>query len=395
MDMLAEKLGMDPITLRLMNALEVGAVTCTGQLLRESVGLKKCMELVRDEMHRWHERKGLPFSWKWESSGRRFAWGFAAAYKNTGLGGGADDRAEARLVIWNGSDGRARLEVRISSAEMGQGLPMVLAAIAAEELDFPLERISVLLGDTEFCPDGGPTTASRQSFVSGNAVLGAARKLKGELLRAAAAVMEVPADRLSLEAGVIRGAGKSIRLEEAVAALQAREGREYGVQFLYRAPETKPLGSGGDMHFAFGFAAQAALCSVDTGSGEVAVELIIAATDVGRALNPLALEGQIEGGIVMGLGLALMEEFTLKDGRPQKLTMREYRAPRCTDAPPIVSLVVEEPTSQGPAGAKGIGELPSIPTAPAVVNAVSRATGVRFKSIPVTREKILEALRSG
>lgn len=395
MDMLAVKLGMDPITLRLINALEVGRVTCTGQLLRESVGLKKCIELVRGEMHRWHEHRGLPFAWKWEHAGRRFAWGFAVAYKNTGLGGGAADQAEACLVIWNGDDGRARLEVRISSAEMGQGLPMVLAAIAAEELDLPPERISVLLGDTDFCPDGGPTTASRQSFVSGNAVRGAARKLKGQLLRVASAVMDVPADRLSLEAGVIRGGGKCIPLEEAVSSLQASEGREHGVRFLYRAPETKPLGSAGDMHFAFGFTAQAALCSVGSDTGVVTVELIIAATDVGRALNPLALEGQIEGGIVMGLGLALMEEFTLKDGRPQKLTMREYRAPRCTDVPPIVSLVVEEPTSQGPAGAKGIGELPSIPTAPAVVNAVSRATGFRFKSVPVTRERVLEALRSG
>jgi len=393
MDMLAERLGMDPITLREINALQVGSVTCTGQKLRESVGLKKCIARVREEMHRWHERQGRPFAWQWREGSRRYAWGFAAAYKNSGLGGGADDKAEARLVMWNDEDGRARLEIRISSAEMGQGLPEVLAAIAAEELNFPLERISVLLGDTDFCPDGGPTTASRQSFVSGNAVRGAARLLRSKLLQEASARLELPPDRLRMEDGVIQAEGKSVSLpvEAAVAALRHREG-ECAAQYLYRAPETRPLGQGGDMHFAFGFAAQAALCSVDEAAGAVNVELIIAATDVGRALNPLALEGQIEGGIAMGLGMALMEEFPLKDGYPLRRTMRDYPAPRMTDVPPIISMIVEEPTSTGPAGAKGIGELPSIPTAPAIVNAISRAVGRRFTHLPVTARDIRQAL---
>ena len=179
MDILAGELGMDPVELRRMNALDVGAVTCTGQVMRESVGLKECIERVDSDM-----RDG-DFRWTWDEGGSRFAWGLAVGYKNTGLGGGAPDKATAEVGLWLGDDDEARAEVRISSAELGQGLPAVLAACAAAELGLPSDRVSVLLGDTDYCPDGGPTTASRQTYVSGNAARFAARTLKKRLAAAA------------------------------------------------------------------------------------------------------------------------------------------------------------------------------------------------------------------
>ncbi len=345
MDILATELGMDPIALRHMNALDVGRTTSTGQLLRESTGLRECIDKVSADMRRQN------FRWSWEEGNSRFAWGMAVAYKNTGLGGGAPDKASAEVEVWRGDETLA--EVRISSAEMGQGLPGVLAACAADELGAPIENISVLLGDTDYCPDGGPTTASRQSFVSGNAVRFAARQAATD------------------------------------------ESDHVLVRYDYEAPKTKPLGEGGDMHFAFSFCAQAALVEVDMTTGEVHVRKVIAAHDVGRALNPLTLQGQIEGGIVMALGYTLTENYIQEDAKPWTRLMARYKMPGIEHAPEIVSHVVEHPVAAGPYGAKGVGELPSIPTSAAISNAICRATGVRVHSLPVDQDTLLRACAEG
>jgi len=367
MDILAGELGMDPVELRRMNALDVGAVTCTGQAMRESVGLKECIERVDADM-----RDG-DFRWSWEEGGSRFAWGLAVGYKNTGLGGGAPDKATAEVGLWLDDDDEARAEVRISSAELGQGLPAVLAACAAEELGLPSDRVSVLLGDTDYCPDGGPTTASRQTYVSGNAARFAARTLKKQLAASAAP-----------------GASLAQLISGAVS-----RGIPTTAEYEYWAPATRPLGSGGDMHFAFGFCAQAVLCEIDMGTGEVRVRKVIAAHDVGRAINPLTLEGQVEGGIVMCIGYALMEHYIQEQGRPWTDVMARYSAPRIAHAPEIVSHIVEHATSDGPFGAKGVGELPSIPTSAAITNAIQRATGVRVHSLPVDQDALLRAILAG
>ena len=345
MDILADELGLDVVELRHINALDVGRTTSTGQELRESTGLRECIEKVESDM------RGEDFRWSWEDGDSRFAWGLAVAYKNTGLGGGAPDRASAEVEVRRGHETRA--EVRISSAEMGQNLPGVLAACAAEELGVPVQNVDVLLGDTDYCPDGGPTTASRQSFVSGNAVLLAARKAAAD------------------------------------------DARHVVVRYDYEAPQTQPLGAGGDMHFAFSFCAQAALVEVDMTTGEVHVRRIIAAHDIGRALNPLTLRGQIEGGIVMALGYTLTEHYIQEDGKPWSSLMARYKMPSIEHAPTIVSHVVEHPVAAGPFGAKGAGELPSIPTTAAITNAICRATGVRVHSLPVDQDELLRACKAG
>jgi len=297
------------------------------------------------------------FRWSWDVGHKRYAWGLAIAYKNTGLGGGAPDKATAEVEAWQDPEKGLVAEVRISSAEMGQGLPGVLASCAAEELGIPAEHVKVLLGDTDFCPDGGPTTASRQTFVSGNAARHAAKNVAKKL-----------AD----------GPGK-----RAVS------------QYEYWAPKTQPLGTGGDMHVAFSFVAQAALCEIDMRTGEVEVKRIVAAHDVGRAINPLTLEGQIEGGIVMCIGYALTEHYIQEDGTPWTDVMARYKMPSITHAPSITSHIVEHELSTGPFGAKGMGELPSIPTSPAITNAIYNATGVRIRSLPVDQDTLLHAINAG
>ena len=148
------------------------------------------------------------------------------------------------------------------------------------------------------------------------------------------------------------------------------------------------------MHVAFSFCAQAALCEIDMRTGEVSVRKVVAAHDVGRAINPLTLEGQIEGGIVMCIGYTLTEHYIQEEGIPWTNVMARYKPPSITHAPRIVSHIVEHNTSAGPFGAKGMGELPSIPTSPAITNAIYRATGVRMRSLPVDQDELLRAIRS-
>jgi len=388
MDILAEELGLDAVEFRSRNTLDVGSTTCTGQVMRESVGLNECVSRVDQDM-----RKG-DFQWAWEEGAKRYAWGFAVGYKNTGLGGGAPDKASADAEVWVDADGRARAEIRTSSAEMGQGLPAVLAACACDELGIPFGRVNVLLGDTDFCPDGGPTTASRQSFVSGNAARFAAKSVAEKLAAAAAGKLGCEAATVVFKDETVRGGGRILPLSEVISLAQSGDDHIQH-QYEYWAPKTSPLGTGGDMHFAFGFCAQAALCEIDMETGIVHVEKVVAAHDVGRALNPLTLEGQIEGGIVMCMGYALSEHYVMEEGVPWTSIMARYKVPSIKHTPKIISHIVEHNTSTGPGGAKGVGELPSIPTSPAITNAIYRATGVRVRSLPVDQDELLRAMKNG
>jgi selenium-dependent xanthine dehydrogenase len=336
MDMLARRLGLHPLDLRRRNALQVGSVTACGQLLTESVGLLETIDRVHAEVQRLGDDILTPSTPEYLR-----AWGYACCMKNVGMGGGARDAAGARVVA--GLDGQ--VEVRIGAAEVGQGLVTVAAQIAAEELRVPYETISVIVGDTGKTPDGGATTASRQTFVTGNAVRRAARQVR-QLLDA--------------------GAGDS-----PVSAFAE-----------YVAPETVKLGRDGDKHFAYGFATQAALIEVNKVSGLVKVLKVIAAHDVGRALNPEAVRGQVEGGVTMGVGFALTERLELDHGVTRNADLRRYRLPRIDSAPEVTCILVEAPASEGPFGAKGVGEITSIPTAPAITNAIFAATGLRITDLP-------------
>ena len=319
------------------------------------------------------------------------AWGFAAAYKNTGLGGGAPDKAGAEVELFE--DGM--LEVRTSSAELGQGLVTVLQMIVAEEFGLPASSVRVLVMDTDRTPDGGPTTASRQTFVTGNAALHAARSLRQAITATLAEKYDCPPEKIRFVEGLAqldpaRG-GPAIPLGEIVNAMQT-EGRSACVSYEYWAPETKPLGEGGDMHFAFSFAAQAAEIEVNSLTGEVRVLRVISANDVGKAINPLGLQGQVEGGVMMGLGNALTENFIVEEGRVFTDRMARYRIPSIVHTPEITSIVVEHPVAAGPHGAKGVGEIVSIPTTPAITNAIYNAIGVRVDRLPVDQAELVRQI---
>lgn len=389
MDMLAEELQMDPVEIRRKNALRIGSVTNTGQLLNESVGLLECIDRVEEELKRLagdHPFVARPVP---SQPHKRRSWGIAAGYKNTGLGGGIPDEAGATVELFE--DGT--VESRTSSAEIGQGLVTVLQMITAEELNMPIEKVRVLLSDTDLTPNGGPTTASRQTFMSGNAVRHAARVLRDALVSEVAEKYDVAPDLIRMEGGKVRANGNTIELSDLAREMK-KKGLDLRAKYLYSAPETRPLGEGGDMHFAFSFAVQAAEVEVDTLTGEVKVLNIIAANDVGTAINPLGLQVQVEGGVVMGVGHALTEKFIMEEGRVVTDRLAMYRMPNISQTPEIISIVVEEKVSEGPFGAKGVGEVVLVPTSPAITNAIYNAVGVRFFEIPVDQEIIARPLAS-
>jgi xanthine dehydrogenase molybdenum-binding subunit len=441
MDILAEELGMDPAELRRKNAMRVGVSTATGQLLRESVGLLECLEKVEGGIRDWildieksdpkrisNTQYPIPDIWSSIEKGtKRYAWGIAAGYKNTGLGGGAPDKSTAEVEVF--PDGSA--EIRTSSAEMGQNLIGVLAACTAEELGLPFDKVRVLVMDTDLTPDGGPTTASRQTYVSGNAARLAARSMREQMQSVLAEKFDVHPDVIAFHEGLAyvdtnrlqtvqnsnggtngdyeikglsdlgngqkspnRPIAQSLSFADAVNALIA-EGREPKLQYEYWAPKTQPLGTGGDMHFAFSYAVHAALVSVDTETGEVAVEKVISAHDVGRAINPLSLSGQIEGGIVMGIGNALTEHYIVENGVPWTQHLGQYKMPGIKMTPQMENYIVEHGAADGPYGAKGVGEISSIPISPAITNAIYNAVGVRCMALPVDQDALLLAMKRG
>lgn len=386
MDKLAETLEMDPVELRRMNALHVGSITNTGQELRDSVGLVECIDKVsgamcqvsglsRDELFKPHVVPDAPHLVR--------SWGFAAAYKNTGLGGGAPDKSGAELELYD----NGTFEVRSSAAELGQGLVSVMQLTVAEEMAVPPEQVKVLVMDTDLTPNGGPTTASRQTYVTGNASRYAAITLREAISRSMAEKYDVPPEQIRFENGNVRVNGRTLSYADVAREMKAM-GQQPRALYEYEAPKTQPLGTGGDMHFAFSFAAQAAEVEVNTLTGEVRVLRVIAANDVGTAVNPLGLQGQVEGGVMMGLGNALTENFIVEDGYVVTDRLARYRIPSIVHTPEIISIVVEHPTADGPYGAKGVGEIVSIPTTPAITNAIYNAVGVRVDTLPVDQEQI-------
>ncbi|MBN1579877.1 MAG: molybdopterin-dependent oxidoreductase [Anaerolineae bacterium] len=361
-DLMARELGLSPVEVRRKNVLRQGSMTATGQLIRDEIGMIESLDRVVQAVQ---ESGG----WQVGVDGdKRRAWGLACGYKNVGLGGGLDDGARAIVQVTDND----RLWVGVGAAEVGQGLVQIVAAMAAETLDIAIEQVDVTVGDTDLTYDCGPTTASRQTFVTGNAVRLAAEWLRARLLRET----DLAGFNFAQAVEQARALGLSLR-EEAT----------------YIPPKTTALGRAGDMHFGFGYATQAALVEVDTRTGEVKVLKVISAQDVGRALNPLGLRGQIEGGVVMGIGYALHEEMRFEQGVLLTPTLAQYHLPRIDQVPQIVPIFVEYRDPDGPFGGKGVGELTSIPTAPAIVNGIANATGAQLDALPATPERVLAALQ--
>jgi len=382
LDMLAEQLGLDPWEIRRRNALGVGGVTATGQVLGAGAALPECLDAIKprwdalraeaDAFNRAHTvplRRGVGIACMWYGIG------------NTSLANPSE------MVMGITRDGRA---VLFSGAvDIGQGSNTIMVQIAADALGVPAADVGLVAGDTDRTRDAGKTSASRQTFVSGNAAKQAGEALRAELLRRANAG---PDAAILLENGRIRVTDGVMSTLLDLSHLPADD---EGVVLRGEGkfdPPTTPLDDDGQgiPYASYAFAAQVALVEVDTALGTVRALRIVAAHDVGRAINPTQVEGQIHGGIAQGLGLALMEEYV--PGRTENL--HDYLIPTIGDIPPIETILVEHADPLGPYGAKGVGEPALIATAPAILNGIFFATGARITRAPATPDRVLAALRA-
>ncbi len=284
------------------------------------------------------------------------------------------------------------------ASEIGQGSETVLAQIAAEELGVRLGAVTVLNNDSDVRPWDVGVHASRTTFIGGNSARLAAREARGKLLAAAAEQLGLPAQALDLRDGkVVRDQDGEVLadLGRVIRALHFSHKHEVVVTHNYYEPPSvmQDPGYKGDVSAAYAFATQVAEVEVDLETGEVRVLRMTAAHDIGRVINRMGAEGQVHGGIVMGLGYALSEELHVEGGRVTNPSFREYRLITSPEVPPIDIAFVETLDPEGPYGAKGIGEAPAICTAPAVANAIRHATGGRFTTLPLTAERVHAELR--
>ena len=340
MDLVAQQLGLSPFEIRRRQALRVGSTTSAGHVLRESVGLLECIDLVEAAVLEAQacESELTP------APHLRRGWGVACGYKNIGRGGGIPDSAGASVEAT--PDGR--LLMCTGAADVGQGLEVVLSQIAAQELGVAPHQVDVVLGDTARSADCGPTNASRQTYTAGNAVRGAAIRLRNSLANVAAEALDAPPESIVFADGLVRADSRKAAISLAWLVSRARqEGCPTQADFVYTPPPTAPAGQSGDAHFAYGFACQAAQVEVNVESGQVRVLRVIAANDVGRAINPQALEGQIEGAVLMGVGTALSENFVVEEGFIRTDTLGKLKVPTIEDMPEVRCIVVEVPTSGG------------------------------------------------
>jgi CO/xanthine dehydrogenase Mo-binding subunit len=287
--------------------------------------------------------------------------------------------------------------VRTGCADLGQGSSTVLAQIVAEELGIDVGSVALVTADTATTPEAGVTAASRATYVVGNAVRLAAREAKRRLLDECAAVLEASVDELEASGGRIYVRGEA---NSGVSFAQAVDFcRKKGVLLLGSGCFNPVMGrldphtGEGSPYGTYAFATHIAEVEVDTETGYVEVLRIVAANDVGRAINPATVEGQMEGGCVMGMGYALMEEAVVQEGTLLADSFGEYLIPTTLDVGELDTIIVEDPEPTGPFGAKGVAEPALIPTAPAIVGAVYDAIGVMISDLPLTPEKVLAALQ--
>jgi len=382
MDDLAEQLGLDRLEIRRRNALRAGDTTCTGQRLEASCGLPQCLDALEP-----HWRAALAEAAAFNARGGPVRRGVGIGCMWYGIGNTALSNPSSMRI---GITPEGRVVFHNGCADIGQGTNTTMLQVVADAAGLPMDVIQWIAGDTDLTLDAGKSSASRQAFVSGKAAQLAGQDLRARVLAATGAAE--PA-RISLEAGVLRATDAA---GEHVLPLQGLPVNANGFVIegtgRFDPPTTKLDAHGQGIPYAtYAFAAQMAVVDVDTELGTVKPVRIVAAHDVGRALNPQQVEGQIHGGIAQGLGLALMEEYLA--GRTENL--HDYLIPSVGDVPPIEVILVEDREPLGPGGAKGVGEPALIPTPPAILGAIRHATGVQMRFVPVLPHRLRAALTGG
>ena len=379
-DDLADKVGIDRLEFRILNVIENSTPTVTGQVFGEGVGMRACFEAL---MPMWKAARDAAARFNFENNGSlRRGVGVAGMWYgcgNTSL----PNPSTVRIGLKR--DGRIALHQ--GAVDIGQGSNTIVTQICADAVGAPITHFDLISGDTSITPDCGKTSASRQTFVTGKAAHMAGSKLRDQILLLVGACkcgsIEFNDGRVTVAEN---GETRSLALTELPID-------QYGYVITCEAtfdPPISPLDEDGQgtPYAVYGFGAHMAEIEVDTELGTVRVLKVTAAHDVGRAINPTLIEGQIEGGVAQGLGMALMEEFFPGKGE----NLHDYLIPSAGDIPPIESILIEDPSSIGPFGAKGIGEQAVIPTAPAILNAIHDAIGVRIHKVPATPDRVRAAI---
>lgn len=382
-DELADQMGIDRLDFRLRNALRNGEPTVTGQVFESGVGIVECLEALKPA---WKKalQQAKDFNTRTDGSAIRKGVGLATCWYgcgNTSL----PNPSTVRLGI----NTQGEIVLHQGAMDIGQGSNTVITQIAADALGVAVHDVSIVDGDTDLTPDCGKTSASRQTFITG-----AAAKLSGEVLRRQILRQANvgPDAQLSVSDGciVLQGDGTQVTLD-----LTTLPFNDYGYVFMAEEtydPVTKPLDEKGQgvPYALYGYGAQIMELSVDVRLGTLKLDHITTAHDVGKAINPMLVEGQIEGGVAQGIGMAIMEDY--QPGRTENL--HDYLMPSIGDMPEFTHIIVEVEDPVGPYGAKGLGEHVLIPTAPAIINAIRHATGAIVRNLPATPDKVLTAIRA-
>ena len=392
-DIAARDIGMHPIDFRRLNGWRDGSVSITGQQIRaDRYGLG-----FQETLERLDERFPRRDAGAKTSGTLRRGVGYASGMHGSGYGCLIDADTSGAMLRLN-ADGTFLLFT--GCHDVGQGTTTSLVQIVAECMSVEPDKVALSDQGTDVVPYDNGASASRQLYISGNAALHAARQLRSRLLAIAADALEIPVERLALREGVVRAtdpalSNRSLTLAQlAFHAIHVRGEQPTAVGTHSLQGALLDADGKGDPIGAFLFVSQRAEVEVDVETGEVRVLSLAGAHDVGRAINPLVVEGQIEGGLVQGMGYALMEEVRQIRGHPVGANLESYLAPMAPDVPDLVSIIVETREPSGPLGAKGVGEAGLVPTAAAIANAVEDAIGVRVASLPITAEKILAALKA-
>lgn len=392
MDTIAKKLDIDPVEIRRINAQKPGGRTATNAVVDDSCGLLDCIEQVAKDI----EIDVEPEQPKDKHKVR--AKGFACGMKAPSMPNNVASSAVVRL----NEDGTVYLQV--SAQDLGQGSDTALTQICAEALDIPPEKITINTGDTANNPYEWQTVASRITYCCGNAILNACEDVKKQLFELASLKLGIYKRDLKLENGFVVSTiypDKKVAIKDLALGLTLPDGSGVHGPIIGRGSFIPPNVMDFDMETGMGdkpvafwtYGANGVEVEIDTLTGHVKVLKVAACYDVGKVINPCLIEGQVEGAIVQGIGSALMEELILEDGIAKNASFMDYKIPTADDMPEMIIKFVENPEEYGPFGARGVAEPAMIPSAPAVVNAINNALGVKFTSIPVTPEKIIMALK--
>jgi xanthine dehydrogenase molybdenum-binding subunit len=390
MDILAEELNMDALELRLKNCNEPGEVTPQGMQVT-TCGLRECLESVSVRLDWRNKRNHRDIQ-----TGRlRRGVGLASYFH---VGGGAriyrSDGCGAIIKM----DDFGHVTLITGSTDIGQGADTILAQIAAEELGVRTEDVTIINNDSAIKPWDVGVHASRTTFIAGNAAREAAAKIKREILKTASGIFGEPTNKLDIKDRLVflkSDPAKSMPVDKVIRSAHFREeGTTFIAESFYDPPtEMQNREFKGNISVTYGFGTHGAEVEVDLETGVVRILKMIAAHDVGRAINPMLLEGQLEGGLSMGIGYALLEKLVVDHGEVKNPTFLDYKMPTVKDMPPLELVIVETDDPAGPFGAKGVSESGAIPTAAAIGNAVADALGCRLYEVPMQPELVLDAIQ--